>query len=81
MNQNTSALSSWGYEIPLPEATPSRWCAFRVLRNQVRRTIEPGIPLKEVLTDGQAISRDLSKPGRKASTPVGTVLSEIRNRW
>jgi len=50
---------------PLPEATPGRWREFRFLLNQVRRTVGPGIPLKEALADWQAISRDLSGPGRK----------------
>ena len=33
--------------------------------NQVRRTIEPGIPLPELLADWPAISRGLSEPPRK----------------
>ncbi len=38
--------------------------------NQVRRTIEPGIPLRELLADWPGISRGLSEPMRKRRPQV-----------
>jgi len=54
-----------GTRSPLPEATPGRRRAFGFLLNQVRRTTEPDIPLKEVLADWKVIFHDLAEPKRK----------------
>ncbi|MCY4189905.1 MAG: hypothetical protein OXD42_01000 [Rhodospirillaceae bacterium] len=62
---HASALSPWGTTSRLPEATPGRWREVRFVPNQVRRTAEPDMPLREVLTDGPDISRGLSETPRR----------------
>jgi len=54
-----------GTRSPLSAATLGRWRAFRFLLNQIRRTAESDIPLKEVLADWAMIARDLAGPKRK----------------
>ena len=62
---HASALSPGGTTSRLPEATPRRWREFRFVPNQVRQTIEPDMPLREVMTDWPDISRSLSEPSRR----------------
>lgn len=45
--------------------TPSRWRTFRFAFNQVARTVEPHLPLSEMIRDWNKISRQLSEPPRK----------------